>query len=152
MRTGPPGTSPPSAAHHERQAGLSWPRGAGQASPASVTLRDLIPSMHYDARTVSDATGALERFAGLPCDVLLQGGTNSSRQLTATLDGLTVVLPHARRVTLHRAGHTAADNGGNQIALPPSSATSSAEALHQPARAQASRVRERRRPTMPHAA
>jgi pimeloyl-ACP methyl ester carboxylesterase len=84
----------------------------GQAPPASVTLRDLIPTMHYDARTVSDATGPLERFAGLPCDVLLLGGTKSSRHLTATLDGLTAVLPHARRVTLHRAGHTAADNGG----------------------------------------
>jgi pimeloyl-ACP methyl ester carboxylesterase len=84
----------------------------GQARPASVTLRDLIPTMHYDARTVSDATGPLERFAGLPCDVLLLGGTKSARNLTATLDRLTVVLPHARRVTLHGAGHTAADNGG----------------------------------------
>jgi pimeloyl-ACP methyl ester carboxylesterase len=88
---------------------------AGQAPPAPpapVTLRDLIPTMHYDARTVSDAAGPLERFVGLPCDVLLLGGTKSARNLTATLDGLTAVLPHARRVTLPGAGHTAADNGG----------------------------------------
>ena len=32
--------------------------------------------------------------------------------LTATLDGLSAVLPHARRVTLRGLGHTAADNGG----------------------------------------
>jgi hypothetical protein len=32
--------------------------------------------------------------------------------LTATLDGLSAVLPHARRVTLPGIGHTAADNSG----------------------------------------
>jgi pimeloyl-ACP methyl ester carboxylesterase len=84
---------------------------AKPAPPATVTPLDLISTMHYDVRTVRDAAGPLERFAGLPCDVLLLGGTKSARNLTATLDGLSAVLPHARRVTLHGAGHTAADNG-----------------------------------------
>ena len=77
-----------------------------------VSPRDLIPTMHYDARTVLDATGALNRFAGLSCDVLLLGGSRSARNLTAPLDGLSAVLPRARRVTLPGTGHTAADNSG----------------------------------------
>ena len=77
-----------------------------------VSPRDLIPTMHFDARTVLDAAGALNRFAGLSCEVLLLGGARSARNLTAALDGLSAVLPRARRVTLPGTGHTAADNGG----------------------------------------
>jgi pimeloyl-ACP methyl ester carboxylesterase len=77
-----------------------------------ISPRDLIPTMHYDARTVLDAAGALNRFAGLSCDVLLLGGSRSARNLTAPLDGLNAVLPRARRVTLPGTGHTAADNSG----------------------------------------
>ena len=34
-----------------------------------VSPRDLIPTMHYDARTVLDAAGPLDRFAGVSCKV-----------------------------------------------------------------------------------
>jgi hypothetical protein len=74
-----------------------------------VSLRDLIPAMHYDARTVLDAAGPLDRFAGLS---LLLGGSRSARDLTAALDGVTAAIPLARRVTLPGVGHTAADNSG----------------------------------------
>ena len=85
----------------------------GKPLPAGVVSpRDLIPAMHYDARTVLDAAGPLDRFAGLSCEVLLLGGSKSAQNLTAATDGLSAVLPHARRVTLPRAGHTAPDNGG----------------------------------------
>lgn len=83
------------------------PVAAGVVSP-----RDLIPTMHYDARTVLDAAGPLDRFAGLSCEVLLLGGSKSARNLTAAHDGLSAVVPRARRVTLPGAGHTAADNSG----------------------------------------
>jgi pimeloyl-ACP methyl ester carboxylesterase len=81
------------------------------ASPAS-SLRDLIPTVKYDGQTVRDATGPLERFSGLSCEVLLLGGSRSARNLTASLDGLANVLPRARKVILRGTGHTAADNGG----------------------------------------
>jgi pimeloyl-ACP methyl ester carboxylesterase len=77
-----------------------------------VSARDLIPTMHYDARTVLDAAGPPGRFTSLPCDVLLLGGARSARNLTAAVDGLSAVLPRARRFTLPGAGHTAADNSG----------------------------------------
>ena len=85
----------------------------GKPVPAGVVSpRDLIPTMHYDERTVLDAAGPLDRFAGLSCEVLLLGGSKSARSLTAALDGLGATLPRARRVTLSGVGHTAADNGG----------------------------------------
>jgi pimeloyl-ACP methyl ester carboxylesterase len=85
----------------------------GRRVPAgAISLRDLIPTMHYDARTVMDAAGPLDRYASLSCEVLLLGGSRSARNLTAALDGLSAALPRARRVTLPRAGHTAADNTG----------------------------------------
>lgn len=86
-------------------------RTAGRPVPeGEVSPRDLIATVHYDAMTVMDAGGPLERFAALGCAVLLLGGSRSAQNLTASLDGLSTVLPGARRVTLHGAGHTAADN------------------------------------------
>jgi len=81
------------------------PPPAGELSP-----RELIPTLHYDAQSVRDAAGPLERFAGLHCEILLLGGTKSAADLTASLDGLSRVLPRAKRVTLRGVGHTAADN------------------------------------------
>jgi pimeloyl-ACP methyl ester carboxylesterase len=75
-------------------------------------LFDLIPTVHFDAITVQEATGSLDRFATLSCEVLLLGGTRSARELTAALNGLNAVLPNAQRVVLKGVGHTAADNGG----------------------------------------
>jgi pimeloyl-ACP methyl ester carboxylesterase len=75
-----------------------------------MSPRELIPTVKYDARTVNGAAGALERFTELSCEILLLGGSRSARNLTASLDGLSRVLPDARRVVLHGTGHTAADN------------------------------------------
>jgi hypothetical protein len=66
--------------------------------------------VHYDVQTVMDAAGPLARFAELHCEILLLGGSKSARNLTASLDGLSTVLPGAKRVTLRGVGHTAADN------------------------------------------
>jgi len=75
-----------------------------------MSPRELIPTVRYDAQTVNGAAGPLERFGTLSCEVLLLGGSRSARNLTASLDGLSQVLPHARRVVLHGTGHTAPDN------------------------------------------
>jgi pimeloyl-ACP methyl ester carboxylesterase len=93
--------------------GLAIRRAKGKPAPAGVTHPlDIISTMHNHAQTVLDAAGPLDRFAGLPCDVLLLGGSRSARNLTAALDGLSAVLPRAARITLPRAGHTAPSNNG----------------------------------------
>jgi pimeloyl-ACP methyl ester carboxylesterase len=92
---------------------LAIKRTAGRPTPpGSVSLRELIPTVGYDAQTVRDAAGPLQRFSELSCDVLLLGGSKSARNLRASLDGLSTVLPHSRKVILRGVGHTAADNSG----------------------------------------
>jgi pimeloyl-ACP methyl ester carboxylesterase len=76
----------------------------------TLALRELASTIHFDAMTVRQAAGPLERFADVSCEVLLLGGARSARNLTASLDGLGRVLPNARRRTLNHAGHTAADS------------------------------------------
>jgi hypothetical protein len=86
-------------------------RTADRPTPDGVmSPRELIPTLPYDAQTVNAAAGALERFGGLSCEILLLGGSRSARNLTASLDGLSQVLPDARRVVLYSTGHTAPDN------------------------------------------
>jgi len=86
-------------------------RTGNRPAPEGVmSPRELIPTVRYDAQTVHDAAGALERFQALSCEVLLLGGSRSSRDLAASLEGLSRVLPGARRVVLHGTGHTAPDN------------------------------------------
>jgi pimeloyl-ACP methyl ester carboxylesterase len=86
-------------------------RTSGRPAPAgSTSPRELIPTVRLDAQTVNGAAGALERFEVLSCEVLLIGGSKSAGNLTASLDGLSRVLPGARRVELRGAGHTAPDN------------------------------------------
>jgi pimeloyl-ACP methyl ester carboxylesterase len=82
------------------------------ARDGAMSPRELIPTVRYDAQTVNGAAGPLERFATLSCEILLLGGDRSARNLTASLDGLSQVLPQARRVVLHGTGHTAPDNNG----------------------------------------
>jgi len=86
-------------------------RTAGRPAPdGTMSPRELIRTVPYDAQTVVGAAGALERFRVLTCEILLLGGSRSARNLTASLDGLSQVLPDARRVVLHGTGHTAPDN------------------------------------------
>lgn len=80
------------------------------ALSAASSPVDLIPTVRYDAQTVRDAAGSLQRFSKLSCDVLLLGGSRSARNLTASLEGLSIALPHAEKVILRGVGHTAADN------------------------------------------
>jgi pimeloyl-ACP methyl ester carboxylesterase len=80
------------------------------ARDGTMSPRELIPTVRYDAQTVNGAAGPLERFGTLSCKVLLLGGSRSARNLTASLDGLSRILPDSARVVLHGAGHTAPDN------------------------------------------
>ena len=75
-------------------------------------LAALVPTMRQDAAVVADATGPLDRYAGVTAETLLLGGERSAPYLKAVLNGLEPVLPRVRRVTLTGVGHLAADNSG----------------------------------------
>jgi pimeloyl-ACP methyl ester carboxylesterase len=79
---------------------------------ARVPLRDLIPTMHYDAQAVTEAAGLLDACTHLAIRVLLIGGSKSPAYLKTALAALADRLPNASRVELAGADHMAADNGG----------------------------------------
>jgi pimeloyl-ACP methyl ester carboxylesterase len=91
---------------------LALEADARQAKNGDVALKDLVPTMHYDARLVVEAQGAHERFRDIQAEVLLLGGSRSAAYLRTALDRLSAVLPRARRVELSGIGHLAADNHG----------------------------------------
>jgi pimeloyl-ACP methyl ester carboxylesterase len=98
---------------------LLWPlrrasRNASTRPPddQTVPLRDLVPTMRYDAMLVAESEGTLAAYASLTLPVLLLGGARSAAYLRRTLDRLGSVLPHSTTVVLAGADHVAADNGG----------------------------------------
>jgi pimeloyl-ACP methyl ester carboxylesterase len=94
---------------------ISWVRRKADAKAHQIgaqSFSDLIPTMKRDIQVVNDAAGSLERFSALQCEVLLLGGSKSPQYLKAALDGLSAVLPNARRVTIPGVGHRVANNDG----------------------------------------
>jgi len=91
---------------------LALEEDAKKVADGDVALKDLIPTMHHDARLVIESEGSLDRFRDLKAEVLLMGGAKSARYLHTALDRLGAVLPRAERVELAGVGHLAADNGG----------------------------------------
>jgi pimeloyl-ACP methyl ester carboxylesterase len=77
-----------------------------------VPLRELIPTMHFDAQAVRDTQGTLASFRQARAAVLLLGGSKSPRDLRLALDALERVLPQMQRVEFQGVGHLAADNSG----------------------------------------
>ncbi len=81
--------------------------------PADYTpFGRLVPTMRQDATVVEEAAGPLDRYARVEAETLLLGGDRSPAYLKGVLNGLEVVLPHVRRVTLTGVGHLAADDRG----------------------------------------
>jgi pimeloyl-ACP methyl ester carboxylesterase len=85
----------------------------GTAGQADVSLRALVPTMHYDVQLVIETEGTLHTFASMPAEVLLLGGSQSPAYLKTSLDALASVLPRAQRVELAGCGHLAPDNSGS---------------------------------------
>jgi pimeloyl-ACP methyl ester carboxylesterase len=83
------------------------------ADPNDVSLRDLVPTMHYDAQLIMHSDGTLSTFASTPAQVLLLGGSKSPAYLKTSLDALARVLPRAQRTELPGRDHLAPDNSGD---------------------------------------
>jgi hypothetical protein len=77
-----------------------------------LPLKTLIPTMHFDVQLVMEMDGALESFRAVGAEVLLLGGSKSQAFLRSTLDALSTVLPHVKRVELKGLDHLGPDNTG----------------------------------------
>jgi len=82
-----------------------------------VAIADLIPTQHFDMRIVRDMADTAPEYARLPARVLLLGGTKSPDYLSAALDELAAVLPHARRITLQGLTHEGPENDGHPLVV-----------------------------------
>jgi|CZKU01.1.fsa_nt_gi pimeloyl-ACP methyl ester carboxylesterase len=80
-----------------------------------VSLRDLIPTLRFDAELARESEGALAGVGTIRADVLLLGGERSARALRVALDELARRLPKARRVEFAGIGHLAADDTGRPL-------------------------------------
>jgi pimeloyl-ACP methyl ester carboxylesterase len=85
------------------------------AAPDDVTVRMLAPTLHYDFQLILDSQGRLDPFGEIRADLLLLGGSKSPAFLTASLDALERVVPHAKRVELAGLGHSASGNTGDPM-------------------------------------
>jgi pimeloyl-ACP methyl ester carboxylesterase len=90
----------------------SHPEGGLTASKDDVQLKDLVPTMHYDAQLVIQSEGTLESFREIRAEVLLLGGTRSAAYLKLSLHALSNVIPHAELVEFPGLDHLAVDNSG----------------------------------------
>ncbi|GAB3583166.1 hypothetical protein GCM10027445_57550 [Amycolatopsis endophytica] len=64
-------------------------------------------------RLVEEMTDTARDYAKLGSRVLLLGGVKSPAFLRAALDELSVVLPHAQRITFPGLGHSGPDDDGH---------------------------------------
>jgi pimeloyl-ACP methyl ester carboxylesterase len=85
---------------------------ANAVQDGDVPLREIIPTMHFDAKAIRDTKGAIASFRQVSASVLLLGGSKSPRYLHLALDALEQVLPCVQRVEFQGVGHLAADNSG----------------------------------------
>lgn len=77
-----------------------------------VSIKNLIPTFHFDYKCVTETAGKIENYKGIKAEVLLLGGNRSDKFLKVGLDALSQILPHSRRVEFPRIGHLASDNSG----------------------------------------
>ena len=78
----------------------------------AVSLKALIPSMHFDAQVVVEMAEKVENFKVVRAEVLLLGGSKSPVYLQKALDGLSKVLPKAKRFIFRGLDHLGPDNDG----------------------------------------
>jgi pimeloyl-ACP methyl ester carboxylesterase len=89
----------------------------GDGPAGEVPVMELIPTLHHDLRLVREMADTAADYAALEARVLLMRGTRSAAYFGVAQRELAGVLPHARSVTLPRAGHTAPENDGVPLAV-----------------------------------
>jgi pimeloyl-ACP methyl ester carboxylesterase len=90
---------------------------AQEAKPGEVPLKQLVPTLYYDARVVEQTKNKIKPFAALQTRVFLMNGTKSPDNLQAPIKALANVLPNAEHVEFAGAGHLAATNGEKPRAI-----------------------------------
>jgi hypothetical protein len=84
----------------------------GNPKDGEVTIRSLVPTMHFEIHITNEMRDTLEDFRFLKTPILLMGGGKSPSFLTTALDGLEVTLPSSTRKRFPMLGHADPENDG----------------------------------------
>ena len=77
-----------------------------QASGGTVTVRQLVPTLHYEGLLLAETAGSIGSFAEVPAEVLLLGGDMKRPAfIKPAFDALARTLPHNRRVRFPGLDH-----------------------------------------------
>jgi pimeloyl-ACP methyl ester carboxylesterase len=87
-------------------------KNAKELLAGDVAIRELVPTMHYDALLVRETSPNVGRLRELEAQLLLLGGSRSAAFLRRGMDVLFPLFKQASRVVLDGVGHIAADNRG----------------------------------------
>jgi pimeloyl-ACP methyl ester carboxylesterase len=87
-------------------------RAQGTPTAEDVSIRSLIPTLHYDLQIVRDMGDTLSDYKTLQAHVLLLGGTESPGYFGVALDGLSHTLPRIERITFPGLGHDGPEDDG----------------------------------------
>ncbi len=89
---------------------MALKKDAESVKENDVSLKELIPTQHFDYRLIIETEGSIIDFKGVTSQVLLLGGSKSPIFLKHCLDKLNNVLVCAKRVELRGLGHAAPIN------------------------------------------
>lgn len=84
----------------------------GDRKGSDVTIRSLIPTMHFELRNVNEMRNTLKDYHSLRTPILLLGGGKSPHFLATALDGLEATLPFATRKSFPALGHDGPEDDG----------------------------------------
>jgi pimeloyl-ACP methyl ester carboxylesterase len=84
----------------------------GPSTDDAVTIRSLIPTMHFEMRNISEMRDSLADFRSVRIPVLLLGGGKSPVFFRTILDALERTLPRASRKVFAALGHDGPEDDG----------------------------------------
>lgn len=84
----------------------------GRPTGDDVTIRSLVPTMHFEVQNINEMRDTLEDYRSLRTPVLILGGGKSPPFLGTALDGLEVTLPSVTRKTFPMLGHDGPEDDG----------------------------------------
>lgn len=71
-----------------------------------VSFKELAPTLHHDGWVISEMSGQQESLRAIQAEILLLGGSKSTKFLKRALDNVAQVLPQARRIMLPGLNHS----------------------------------------------
>ncbi|WP_377267844.1 alpha/beta fold hydrolase [Peterkaempfera sp. SMS 1(5)a] len=84
----------------------------GDGSDSEVTIRDLVPTMHYDVQVIHEMSDTLSDYENLDIPVLLMHGTKGPSYFKVAIEGLAGALGQSQVAMFSGLGHDGPEDDG----------------------------------------